>query len=40
MNLTRTADRHYVIEKERVARVGTPAELAENRDLQHRYLGV
>jgi branched-chain amino acid transport system ATP-binding protein len=38
--LTRVADRHYVLEKGRVVWSGPPAELAANRDLQHRYLGV
>ena len=38
--LTRIADRHYVIEKGRVAWTGTSAELAGNRDMQHRFLGV
>jgi len=38
--LTRIADRHYVLEKGRVVWRGTSAELGENRDVQHRYLGV
>jgi len=38
--LTRTADRHYVLEKGRVVWTGTSAELAANEDVQHRYLGV
>ncbi|HYS57882.1 MAG TPA: ABC transporter ATP-binding protein [Burkholderiales bacterium] len=38
--LTRIADRHYVLEKGRVVWSGVSAELAENRELQHRYLGV
>jgi branched-chain amino acid transport system ATP-binding protein len=38
--LTRVADRHYVLEKGRVVWSGASAELAANRDLQHRYLGV
>ena len=38
--LTRVADRHYVLEKGRVVWSGGSAELAANRDLQHRYLGV
>jgi branched-chain amino acid transport system ATP-binding protein len=38
--LTRVADRHYVLEKGRVVWSGVSAELAANRDLQHRYLGV
>ena len=38
--LCRVADRHYVLEKGRVVWSGTSAELAGNRELQHRYLGV
>ena len=38
--LTRVADRHYVLEKGRVVWSGSSAELAANRELQHRYLGV
>jgi branched-chain amino acid transport system ATP-binding protein len=38
--LTRVADRHFVLEKGRVVWSGVSAELAANRDLQHRYLGV
>jgi len=38
--LTRIADRHYVLEKGRVVWSGSSAELSENRDVQHRYLGV
>jgi branched-chain amino acid transport system ATP-binding protein len=38
--LTRIADRHYVLEKGRVVWRGNSAELDENRDVQHRYLGV
>ena len=38
--LARVADRHYVLEKGRVVWVGNSQELSENRDLQHRYLGV
>src|SRR3982074_2838098 len=38
--LTRIADRHYVLEKGRVVWSGVSAELAANRDLQHRYLGI
>jgi branched-chain amino acid transport system ATP-binding protein len=38
--LTRVADRHYVIEKGRVVWSGASAELARNREVQHRYLGV
>ena len=38
--LTRVADRHYVLEKGRVAWSGTSRELAADAGLQHRYLGV
>ena len=38
--LTRIADRHYVLEKGRVVWSGVSPELAANRDVQHRYLGV
>jgi len=38
--LTRIADRHYVLEKGRVVWSGASPELAANRDVQHRYLGV
>ena len=38
--LTRIADRHYVLEKGHVVWSGSSAELSENRDVQHRYLGV
>jgi branched-chain amino acid transport system ATP-binding protein len=38
--LSRVADRHYVLEKGRVVWSGTSAELSDNRELQHRYLGV
>jgi branched-chain amino acid transport system ATP-binding protein len=38
--LTRIADRHFVIEKGRIVWTGTSLELAGNRDVQHRYLGV
>jgi len=38
--LTRIADRHYVLEKGRVVWSGVSPELAANRDIQHRYLGV
>ena len=38
--LTRVADRHYVIEKGRVVWSGASAELAGNREVLHRYLGV
>jgi branched-chain amino acid transport system ATP-binding protein len=38
--LTRIADRHYVIEKGRVVWTGASSDLAGNRDMQHRFLGV
>jgi len=38
--LTRVADRHFVLEKGRVVWTGTSSELADNADIQHRYLGV
>jgi branched-chain amino acid transport system ATP-binding protein len=38
--LTRIADRHYIIERGRVAWSGTSAALATATDVQHRYLGV
>jgi len=34
------ADRHHIVEKGRVVWAGSSAELAADRDLQHRYLGV
>lgn len=33
-------DRHNIVEKGRVVWSGTPAELASDPDLAHRYLGV
>jgi branched-chain amino acid transport system ATP-binding protein len=38
--LTRVADKHYVLEKGRVVWSGSSAELAADRNVQHRYLGV
>jgi branched-chain amino acid transport system ATP-binding protein len=38
--LTRIADRHFIIEKGRVAWTGTSAELQAAPEMQHRYLGV
>jgi branched-chain amino acid transport system ATP-binding protein len=38
--LTRIAERHYVLEKGRVVWQGTSAELAADKNMQHRYLGV
>jgi len=39
-SLMRVADRHYVLEKGRVVWSGVSVELAADRDLQHRTLGV
>jgi branched-chain amino acid transport system ATP-binding protein len=39
-NLTRVADRHFLIERGRVVWSGLSAELAAAPDVQHRYLGV
>ena len=39
-SLARVADRHYVLEKGRVVWVGDSRDLSENREIQHRYLGV
>src|SRR6202051_3048807 len=39
-NLTRIADRHYIIERGRAAWSGTSQALIDEPDLQHRYLGV
>ena len=38
--LTRLAERHVILEKGRVAWTGSSAELARDRAVQHRYLGV
>ena len=38
--LTQVADRHYVLEKGRVVWSGSSAELAADRNVQQRYLGV
>lgn len=38
--LARISDRHYVLEKGRVVWSGSSAELTQNQDVQHRYLGV
>ena len=38
--LTRVADRHYVLEKGRVAWQGKSSELSQSPEIQHRYLGV
>jgi len=39
-DLTRFADRHYIIEKGRVVWTGTSDELRRDSELQQRYLGV
>ena len=39
-DLTKLADRNYVIEKGRVVWSGTSVELAKNTEMQERYLGV
>src|SRR6202166_5126355 len=39
-NLTRIADRHYIIERARAVWSGTSEQLIAEPDLQHRYLGV
>jgi branched-chain amino acid transport system ATP-binding protein len=39
-NLTRIADRHYIIERGTAVWSGTSAELIAEPDLQHRFLGV
>jgi branched-chain amino acid transport system ATP-binding protein len=39
-NLTRIADRHYIIERGRAVWSGTSQQLIAEPDLQHRYLGV
>ena len=39
-NLTRIADRHYIVERGRVVWSGTSTALAGAPDLQHRYLGI
>ena len=38
--LKRLADRHYVLEKGRTVWSGTGADLAENAEMVHRYVGV
>jgi branched-chain amino acid transport system ATP-binding protein len=38
--LCRVADRHYVLEKGRVVWSGSSTALRDNRDVQHRYLGI
>jgi len=39
-NLTRIADRHYIIERGRTVWSGTSEELIAEPELQHQYLGV
>jgi branched-chain amino acid transport system ATP-binding protein len=39
-NLTRIADRHYMIERGRAVWSGSSRELIAEPDLQHRYLGI
>ncbi len=39
-NLTRIADRHYIIERGRAVWNGTSAELIAEPELQHKYLGI
>src|SRR6266403_3202225 len=39
-NLSRIADRHYIIERGRTVWSGTSAQLIAEPDLQHRYLGM
>ena len=39
-NLTRIADRHYIIERGRAVWSGTSEELIAEPELQHRYLGI
>ena len=39
-NLTRIADRHYIIERGRAVWSGTSDELIAAPELQHRYLGI
>lgn len=38
--LEKLADRNYVLEKGKVVWTGTSAELKNDKDMQHRYLGV
>ena len=39
-NLSRIADRHYIIERGRTVWSGSSAQLIAEPDLQHRYLGI
>jgi branched-chain amino acid transport system ATP-binding protein len=38
--LTKIATRHYILEKGRIVWTGTSADLRDNPELQHRYIGV
>ena len=38
--LTRFVDRHYIIEKGRVVWNGNSKMLRDNKEIQHRYLGI
>ncbi len=38
--LARIGDRHYIVERGKVVWHGDSAELRDNEDIQHRYLGV
>ena len=39
-NLSKIADRHYIIERGRTVWTGTSDQLVAEPDLQHRYLGI
>ena len=39
-NLSRIADRHYMIERGRAVWSGTSEQLIAEPELQHRYLGI
>jgi branched-chain amino acid transport system ATP-binding protein len=39
-NLSKIADRHYIIERGRTVWTGTSEQLIAEPDLQHRYLGI
>jgi branched-chain amino acid transport system ATP-binding protein len=39
-NLTRIADRHYIIERGRAVWSGKSEQLIAEPELQHRYLGI
>jgi branched-chain amino acid transport system ATP-binding protein len=38
--MARIADRHFVMEKGKIAWSGTSQELLANAEMQHRFLGV